>query len=244
MSLEVLNATVLALRNASINLGWHKSCARKKNTLDLALTTPAADVVSIPVVAIALLLSLFSFLYDLGRYPLLDNNEGLYAEIAREMLETGNFIIPHLLGVPYLEKPPLLYWLMAASFYIFGPTAASARLISASAMLVLAMMLLLFCRRLGNLRVGIYALLIFSTTVPATLVSRTVIFDPLLTMLIGACLLSYLQWYRNHKRSWIYTAAIFLALATLEKGGVAIILVAGIIIFFPSVCASEKRYRP
>ena len=58
-----------------------------------------------------------AFFYGgLGSYALLNNNEGLYAQIAWEMLESGNWVIPHLNGVPYIEKPPLLYWLVAGRF--------------------------------------------------------------------------------------------------------------------------------
>src|ERR1039457_1241108 len=55
----------------------------------------------------------------LGSFGILDNNEGLYAEIAREMLASHDWrqwVIPHLNGLPYMEKPPLLYWLTALSF--------------------------------------------------------------------------------------------------------------------------------
>lgn len=231
MHLRMLNAAVLELRNFSTSLALNKSRS-SGNDLDLTSALSTANLFYFAVIGITLSLSIFSFLYGLGSYPLFDTNEGLYAEIAREMFETGNFIVPHLLGVPYLEKPPLLYWLMAASFSIFGPTAASARLVSAGSMLFLAIMLLLFCRRFGNLRTGLYALIIFSTVVPGTLVSRTVVFDPLLTALMGGCLLSYFQWYMTRKNSWLYASAIFLAFATLEKGGVAIILAAGIIGLF------------
>ena len=61
----------------------------------------------------------------LGGYGILDNNEGLYAEIPREMLASHDWrhwVIPHLNGLPYMEKPPLLYWLTALSFSLFGIT--------------------------------------------------------------------------------------------------------------------------
>ena len=61
-----------------------------------------------------------SFWYDLGGYALLDNNEGIYAQIAREMLESGNYVTPFFNGMPYLEKPPLLFWLTALSYQLFG----------------------------------------------------------------------------------------------------------------------------
>src|SRR5438094_847693 len=53
-------------------------------------------------------------------HPIQDNNEGLYGRVAQEMLQGGDWVIPRLDGVPYLEKPPLLYWLTALSFKAFG----------------------------------------------------------------------------------------------------------------------------
>ncbi|MBY0574184.1 MAG: hypothetical protein K2P84_10920 [Undibacterium sp.] len=64
--------------------------------------------------------------FELGSYAILDNNEGLYAEIAREMTHCEDWhhsIIPHLNGLSYMEKPPLLYWLTALSFTAFGESA-------------------------------------------------------------------------------------------------------------------------
>ena len=73
-----------------------------------------------------------AFFYGgLGSYALLNNNEGLYAQIAWEMLESGNWVIPHLNGVPYIEKPPLLYWLVAGSFKLFGKNEWAARFVPA-----------------------------------------------------------------------------------------------------------------
>ena len=59
-------------------------------------------------VYILLALSLLFFVPKLGM-PLLDPDEGLYAEIAREMVTSGDWIIPHVNGLPYLEKPPLYF---------------------------------------------------------------------------------------------------------------------------------------
>jgi 4-amino-4-deoxy-L-arabinose transferase-like glycosyltransferase len=182
-----------------------------------------------PYMLAGALLPAFCFLYGLGAYPLLDINEGLYAEIAREMLETGQVVVPHLLGVPYIEKPPLLYWLMALSFHAFGPSAASARLVSAAPMLLLALALSLFFSRLGHRRAGLYATLVLSTSVALVLVSRTVLFDPLLTALLSGCFLAFLQWYLDRRQSRLMLSALFLALATMEKGGVAIALAGGVI---------------
>src|SRR5207237_3929996 len=60
-------------------------------------------------------------------FPLQNVNEGLYARVAQEMLAHRAFILPTLDGVPYVEKPPLLYWITAAAYASFGISEVSAR---------------------------------------------------------------------------------------------------------------------
>src|SRR6266404_3943176 len=64
-----------------------------------------------------------------GSMPLTDPDEGRYAEIAREMVASGDYVVPHLFSIPYLEKPPLLYWLTALSLRTFGESELAARLV-------------------------------------------------------------------------------------------------------------------
>src|SRR4030081_1375962 len=101
----------------------------------LSRTGIAADYAAVAVIGALYLL------YGLDAYGVLNNNEALYAEMAREMLESGSFCGPTLNGVPYLEKPPLLAWLAAAVTALFGaseialrsiPVAATAALIFAT----------------------------------------------------------------------------------------------------------------
>jgi len=88
-------------------------------------------------------------LFKTGELPLIDRDEGRYAEGAREMLASGDWLVPRLFGVPYLEKPPLFFWLTAASCGLVGVGELGARLVSAiaaaagcsSAQLVLAWVL-------------------------------------------------------------------------------------------------------
>src|SRR5262249_19122690 len=74
-----------------------------------------------------LLLAMALTVLGLGQRPLFDPDETRYAEIPREMIARGDFIEPHLCGVPYLEKPPLGYWLVAAAFAAWGATEWAAR---------------------------------------------------------------------------------------------------------------------
>lgn len=168
------------------------------------------------------------FFFRLAAYPLNDNDEGLYAEIAREMLQSGNYIIPHLNGLPYIEKPPLLYWLMAGSEALFGRTAFAARLVPAGSMFVLAIYCMYFGRRIGNLRLGMLAGLILSSSVVMALLSRTILFDPLLTALMGLALLHFYLWYTERRPAFLRAAYVLVGLGMLAKGMVAVVLCAAI----------------
>jgi len=92
--------------------------------------------------AALLALSLWTFTYRLGAAPLLDDpNEGEYAEVAREMVEAGDWISPQLNGALFLNKPPLTFWLIGLGNLAFGITELSARLPSALAGLVIVLLL-------------------------------------------------------------------------------------------------------
>ncbi len=169
------------------------------------------------------------FFASLGRYPLLDNNEGLYAQIPLEMLQRGNFIIPYLNGVPYIEKPPLLYWLISLSYSIFGKAVWAARLIPALAGLSTCIALLLFGRQLKQPRWGRNSALLLATSLGFAIFSRMVFFDILLTALLTWCLTSFYLFDLTHNKKWLHRFYGFLALAVLAKGLLAIVL-AGLII--------------
>ena len=68
------------------------------------------------------------YLYGLGAVPLVGPDEPRYAQVAREMLARHDFVTPTLGGLPWFEKPPLLYWMMMASYRVFGVSEFSARL--------------------------------------------------------------------------------------------------------------------
>ena len=84
-----------------------------------------------PVVCAVLAVICVLYIWHLGFYPLINPDEGRYAEIPREMLASGNFITPHLNGVEYFEKPALQYWITAVFMLIFGQNEFAARLFPA-----------------------------------------------------------------------------------------------------------------
>jgi len=171
------------------------------------------------------LITLFTFYYGLSIYGLANNNEGLYAEAAKEMYFSHQHIIPTLSYLPYIEKPPLLYWLINASFHIFGVNTFAARLIPATSGIIACFSLVFFTKKINRLQEGLLAALILSTSLGFVLIARIVFFDMLLTAMISLCLINfYLAWLQG-KKPFLYAGYIFLGLAVLTKSLVSLVLV-------------------
>lgn len=171
----------------------------------------------------------FCLFYGLGSYGLLNNNEGLYAQIPREMLASRSFVIPLLNGVPYIEKPPLLYWLIGASYQFFGVHEFSARLVPALLGLLTCLFLARFAGPRISPRVGGMAAWILGTSVGYIIFARMVFFDVALTFFLSGALLLFFSWWEREKRQNLWGTYLFLALAVLTKGGVALVL-AGLVV--------------
>lgn len=185
-------------------------------------------------------------LVGLGSFGILDNNEGLYADISREMLVSRNWrcwIIPHLNGLPYMEKPPLLYWLTALSFAIFGVSEWSSRLVPALSSLACVAMLLQFGRVVGQPRAGRLAALMFASSIGVTVMSRLLMFDMLLTALLTAALMCAYRHLHDGKVKWLRQAYAWLALASLTKGPVALILFGLVALGFMLVSRRLRDWR-
>ena len=170
----------------------------------------------------------------LGGYGILDNNEGLYAEIPREMLASHDWrlwIIPHLNGLPYMEKPPLLYWLTALSFSLFGVAEWSARLVPAISSLGCVALLVRFGDALQRPQAGRLAALMFVSGIGVMVMSRTLMFDMLLTACLTAALMNAYLYSVHRKAAKLRLAYAWLALALMAKGVVALLLF-GAVLFF------------
>jgi len=101
-------------------------------------------------ILIIILLFLLVYVAPLGFRPLFQPDETRYAEIAREMLQSGNYVTPHLDGLRYFEKPVFGYWLFAGSLRLFGENAFALRLPCALAAGLAALSLFLFARRFAG----------------------------------------------------------------------------------------------
>ncbi len=116
------------------------------------------------------------------------------------MLRGGSWITPHLNGVPYFDKPPLLYWLMAGVFTWLGPTETAARLVSAVAAVAVATLTALIGARLGSARVGLMAGLMVAANLETFLFGRMVKPDLLFVAFILLALYGFILAYLGQGR--------------------------------------------
>jgi 4-amino-4-deoxy-L-arabinose transferase-like glycosyltransferase len=93
-----------------------------------------------------------------------DRDEPRYAECSREMIQTGDWVVPKFLGQWRVEKPPLIYWCQAAAMEVMGVTPAAARLPSAVAPLVVGLVLALVVRRYAGPRRALWTAGIYCTS--------------------------------------------------------------------------------
>jgi 4-amino-4-deoxy-L-arabinose transferase-like glycosyltransferase len=182
-----------------------------------------------------------------------DDVDAVQAQISRNMLASGDWVTPRLDGVIYLEKPPLIYWLMAVSYKIFGVHDWAARIpIALSSIglcwLTAAMGIWAFGRR-----AGFYAGLCMATCIGLWLFTRVLIPDVMLTLTIALAmwaLLRALDKDEPHPHAWAYTLAASLGIGLLLKSliGVVFPLAAGLIYLAVTrqlfVARTWKRLRP
>ena len=184
---------------------------------------------------LAVILGIPFFQY-LGGLPLIDPDEGRYAEIPREMLQRGDLVTPTLNYVKYFEKPPLLYWINAASLSVFGQNEFAARFPSALCGLLTVLATYIIARQLYGRRAALIAALILGTSAGFVLQSRIILTDMLLTLCLTAALGSFIvaaqrEGRRSRALPW-YLFYLFCALATLAKGLIGMVFPAGIIFFY------------
>jgi 4-amino-4-deoxy-L-arabinose transferase-like glycosyltransferase len=201
---------------------------------------PTRHALFVILIALAALLHVAT----IGSGNLYSQTEGQYAGAAREMVETHHWLLPTNDGVPRLQKPPLLYWLIIFSFKLFGVNAAAARLPVALAVVALVALIFLIGEKLMDYWRGFLAGLIYLSFCGAFLLARIVMPEPLVSALIAGAIFCGLCGYRNrrHRRAWFAGFCICSAFACLTKGllGVAY---PGAIFLLLSIFYREARMR-
>ncbi|MCX7011548.1 MAG: glycosyltransferase family 39 protein [Candidatus Sumerlaeota bacterium] len=166
---------------------------------------------------------------SLGAYPLMDTTEGRYAEIGRQILSTGHWVMPDLApGLPFWGKPPLSFWLTAISFKCLGVSEFTARFPSFLLSIFVVWLTGLTAGRLYGRRVGFYSAIILATTGLFQGVAGGVMTDPAL----AACLMLSMTGFAfaafdlptGRPRLWGYVFFVGLGLSLLAKGPIGAVL--------------------
>jgi 4-amino-4-deoxy-L-arabinose transferase-like glycosyltransferase len=186
------------------------------------------------------------FFFHLGTYGLWEPDEGRYAEIAREMLATGNFVVPHLNYVPYIEKPPLLYWLTALSMWLFGVNEFAARFVNAAAALGGVLATYCFTLRAFDYRRAILAAVVLATSALYAEMAQVLTTDMLLTATLTVALFAFfLHWRDGGAWCWLFYSAMGLAMLTKGPVGAVIPLLAGAVFLWREgeLRGAMRRFR-
>lgn len=179
------------------------------------------------------LLAGLTFFAGLGRGAITDSDEAFYAEAAREMVESGDWLTPHFNYEPRFQKPALYYWLTAATYRLVGTTEAAARFWSAMAGLGLALLAAACARRWYDESTGLLAGAITATSFGYFALGRMALPDlPLaffITLTIWAAFVATLEQERNPGR-WVVLSALAAGLGLLMKGPLGILLPALVVV--------------
>jgi dolichol-phosphate mannosyltransferase len=177
------------------------------------------DLIGIALIAAVLLLSRLDA-------PLLEPDESRYAEIPRLMVRTGDWITPKLQGKPYNDKPPLVYWLIAGSYEVFGVSIESARLVPALAGWLTLLVIYFWTRKHFDRLLASLTCLILLSMLGYVVMTRMLLLDGVFAFLVISSLLSgHHALTQNRHPGWWLISALVCGLAVLAKGPVAVVLV-------------------
>jgi 4-amino-4-deoxy-L-arabinose transferase-like glycosyltransferase len=167
------------------------------------------------------------FFHDLGSIGLIGPDEPRYAAIAREMLMNGDYITPRLYGMPWFEKPPLMYWFAALAYKLFGINEFAARFPSALGATISVFAVYWCGRKLWDRSVGFLAALILASSVGFFAFARAASMDMPLTVCLTLAMVFFLFAFNDQtprRKFWLYGFYAVLGLGVLAKGPVAVLL--------------------
>ena len=178
--------------------------------------------------------------------PLLDPDEGRYAEIPREMVATGDWITPRLDGLRYFEKPPLQYWATAAAYSVFGVSEWTARLWTVGLAFLCLPMVFAWTSRLFGESAGYAALAVLAVSPYYELVAHLNILDAGFAFFLAGAVFAFTLGQSapagsRSERRWMLLVWLAAALAVLSKGIVVGVLAVGTLVVYTVI---ERDVRP
>jgi 4-amino-4-deoxy-L-arabinose transferase-like glycosyltransferase len=184
---------------------------------------------------------------------LMDDVDAVQAQIARNMLDSGDWVTPHLNGIAYLEKPPLKYWLIAIAFKAFGVRDWVARLPVALSAVLLCWLVFRMGAWAFSVRTGMYAGLALATSIGLFLFTRVQLSDVMIAATIALAMWAFLRALDEeepHPQIWNAAMAAAIGTGLLLKGLIAAVFpVAAALLFLAftrqiAVRRTWQRVRP
>jgi len=174
------------------------------------------------------------YFWGLGSIPLLSFNEARRGVPVQEMLTTGDWLIPTLNHHLYISKPPLLYWLAALPALILHSASEWAiRLPSALAALAITWLSFVIVRRRFGLTAAVFTVVILITSAGFTTFARRAEIEMLLAACCFASILSAFEYiFGDHNKRWLDLAFVFIGLALMAKGPVALLFYIPLLLVF------------
>jgi 4-amino-4-deoxy-L-arabinose transferase-like glycosyltransferase len=185
---------------------------------------------------------------------LMDDVDAVHGQIARNMVTSGDWVIPHINGVPYMEKAPLPYWLIAICYLLFGVHDWVARIPTALAAVLLCFATARYGAWAFGRRAGYYAGLILATCVGLFLFTRILIPDVMLALTVCISFMAFERALDGSEdlnpRRWPLVLGVSLGVGVLLKGLLAIVVPVGGALIYLALTrqlfsrATWRRLRP
>lgn len=188
------------------------------------------------------------WLFALSMRTLVPTDEGRYAEMAREMVASGDWITTRLNGIKYFEKPPLQTWMSALAFEAFGLGAWQARLWTGVSGLFGIVLVGLAGRSVFGPRVGLYAALVLASCLWWSVLGHVNTLDMGLSGMMTLSLCALLIAQRDdakvrERRNWMLACWAGMALAVLSKGLIGLVLPGAVLVLYTLFCRDWAIWR-
>jgi 4-amino-4-deoxy-L-arabinose transferase-like glycosyltransferase len=194
------------------------------------------------VLVLLLAAAILPYWIGIGDSTLWDANEAFYAETPRVMIETGDYVSPSFNGNPRFNKPPLTYWIVAASYQIFGVSEWSERLPIVLAAMGLIAAAFVIGRTVWGAQTGMWAAIVLATLPRFLMHSRRTSIDVFLALFMGLTLMFFVlsEMRQERRKLWLCLMYASVGLGYMAKGPVAVVLPGAVFFIYLLI---EKRLK-
>lgn len=198
-----------------------------------------------PIVVLAVAGIFALYFARMGSYPLVDPDEPIYGQVAKEMATGSGWLTPHYDGKMWFDKPPMFYWLSGACARVFGPTELACRLPSAVLAVGVLLLLYSFVKVDFGKRAALMSTIVLATCLQMIILARAAVTDMTLLFCLLGALYAYRRWIdgagsqtRAGSFGWMALCGAMSGLGMLTKGPVAPLLLFGT--FFIHLLVSRR----